>query len=812
MAVDWNGTSDPYAILAVDKQSVRSSMIKRKLNPIWNETFMFHIDLQGTHPSAAAEHSAGKTLEDQIKIESDSLSVPAAPARATSESSSSSSSWALSKSKKKARPPLPSRNLSVLLFDHDWVRHDHTLGWFEVDLNTIPRDRYVERTFVLQGAKNGEVTLSLQRCTLTSPHMQRILKTLVSLGRPIKQSDLATKSVSLRQLLGREPYITLPSSSTGNAASSPDKKPHRRSKNASTDMSSGSSGGAAPAVASTFGGHSIQFIPALSHLASLIVDPRSRFSANNQRTLHKVLYILRSQQVVDLALDLPTRVLWFSNLSSGVGGDESLSASSLFITLRKHFPNRIKRMLIPGSRRQGCVYVGFKRVEDAILALLTMLDLRPLRACFGQAFEPRADHLLFGAIKAGILHMAGPFSNAAGAPPGQGVDAQAAAGMSDDLPPMPDTKPGPIGGMARAISLARQNSNCNNDAPTQKAKHELDWAGYWLFVSAPNAALGRPAILHALARTEDLDPRDPEASKFFFRIELTPNSCVVARSGAWSIELIDHTPLPGEEAVAAAAAEPASLDDVDVHMAEASSGAGAAAAGAGASCLSVPGVASAAAAAAAAPRTQRSYFIRSHSAPVIEEWFELLKALRNGTGEGEALMSPHKGPQPQPSRAASGSIEQSLASLSLTPSSPSSSPALAPASGADGGGLYGSPPRVSSLSLSSGSAPMSPLASQYFEESSTRVFCNSCNRIKSILDIYTLDAALDVAPTHPDAASVAGGPIKDPALLHMHLPISPPSSGARDPSHPSSLAPPQITQFTIAACVDCLKSRIASLV
>lgn len=43
MAVDWNGTSDPYALVAVDKQSAKSSIIKKKLNPIWNETFFFHL-------------------------------------------------------------------------------------------------------------------------------------------------------------------------------------------------------------------------------------------------------------------------------------------------------------------------------------------------------------------------------------------------------------------------------------------------------------------------------------------------------------------------------------------------------------------------------------------------------------------------------------------------------------------------------------------------------------------------------------------------------------------------------------------------
>jgi len=44
LALDSGGTSDPYCIVAVGEQSLKTRTIKKTLNPVWGETFPFQID------------------------------------------------------------------------------------------------------------------------------------------------------------------------------------------------------------------------------------------------------------------------------------------------------------------------------------------------------------------------------------------------------------------------------------------------------------------------------------------------------------------------------------------------------------------------------------------------------------------------------------------------------------------------------------------------------------------------------------------------------------------------------------------------
>lgn len=666
IAVDWNGSSDPYALLSVDKQSSRSSIIKKKVNPVWNETFFFHIGLEADAP-AMTDKSQPITLP---KVRS-----------------------------KRSRNELPkrsTRHLTVLLFDHDWVGHDESLGYFEILIDDIPRDTYIERTYQLQGVKNGEVQLTIQRSTITSPQMRAVLKSLTGLARPIKQADLESRGVTLEQLLGKEPYLSLP------AALAPKKR-----------SLSGSS--------LAFGGPSIQHIPALAHLASLLSNPSARFNTSNIRTLAKITFILRTQRVIDLSLDLPTRFVWISNLNQ-----TNLSPSNLFLTLRKHFPNRIKRIVIPPASRSGCLYVWFKRIEDAILALFTLLDMPPVRACFGQAFEPAEDHLLCTVIKSGILSIAGPIDATANQ-----SDAGNAA-MSDDLPSAlnPSSASAASGLSAPGSVLVRANSNCTNDAPVQKGKHALAWSSYWVIVAPGDADKNLPPILYALRKTSDLNAAEPEKSKWAFRIELTPKACVVTRSGPCSIQIVafNNAKKVGNSNPAVVDGDSLPPSDSPVLGRQ----------------LTLP----------ADPAEQSTFYIRVQSSDELDDWLGLLKACRSG----ETILSPRK-----PNGAAG------FARGFLTPNA------------------------------------AAPETSSPYDQVTTRVFCSACNTSKSVLDIYTLDAALDVVPTSvdPSAAASAADSSLTPADSNPAIDTSLPSS-------PLGAVPFPITQFCINSCRECLVSSIRS--
>lgn len=39
--MDTNGSSDPYCVSKMGKHRVKTKAIKKELNPVWNETFIF---------------------------------------------------------------------------------------------------------------------------------------------------------------------------------------------------------------------------------------------------------------------------------------------------------------------------------------------------------------------------------------------------------------------------------------------------------------------------------------------------------------------------------------------------------------------------------------------------------------------------------------------------------------------------------------------------------------------------------------------------------------------------------------------------
>lgn len=167
--MDLGGKSDPYVIFVFGSQSCRSSVIKKTLNPQWNELFGIFIPPRG--------HTVVRKK-----------------------------SGAISKIFKSGDSKEDNR-ISVLAFDHDYLTPDDPLGQFEILLDDIPRDHIVEKCFTLEGVEHGELMLSIRRSALTSPEMQKIAEKLIELRRPIGIADLEEHRISLNMLVGDEPFI-----------------------------------------------------------------------------------------------------------------------------------------------------------------------------------------------------------------------------------------------------------------------------------------------------------------------------------------------------------------------------------------------------------------------------------------------------------------------------------------------------------------------------------------------------------------------------------------------------------------------------
>ena len=49
-SMDINGKSDPYVKISGIGQAVKTNVINNNLNPIWNETFHFFVDVANPNP------------------------------------------------------------------------------------------------------------------------------------------------------------------------------------------------------------------------------------------------------------------------------------------------------------------------------------------------------------------------------------------------------------------------------------------------------------------------------------------------------------------------------------------------------------------------------------------------------------------------------------------------------------------------------------------------------------------------------------------------------------------------------------------
>lgn len=98
VAKDWNGTSDPYCVLAIQDQSVKSQVVKRNLNPHWEEEYVFFLD-----PTGAMTE---KVMKKRRKL----------------------GLFGKKKKKKKKRDPGSDQALSISCYDRDFLTKDDDLG------------------------------------------------------------------------------------------------------------------------------------------------------------------------------------------------------------------------------------------------------------------------------------------------------------------------------------------------------------------------------------------------------------------------------------------------------------------------------------------------------------------------------------------------------------------------------------------------------------------------------------------------------------------------------------------------------------
>lgn len=258
----------------------------------------------------------------------------------------------------------PSSALTVMVWDHDFLTPDDFMGQIEIPLKDIPRDSSAhpfdpsgiphdpsssslnnaddgngngnesdEKWFQLEGAKSGEVCLSLKRVVLTSPHLRDVLLKLERYPKCWNRKLLEKYSVGINHFLGTDPW---------NFA---DQK---------------------ASLVSGFP-QSLHDNPALANIETLLHSQRLQLS--NQKTVAKVANILWSQGALKTH-DIPSRYVWISDVTIPPKDVylliQFLSKGALKVF--SYFPHLPR----PHTKRLGSIACAFRTSEDALSVLLAL--------------------------------------------------------------------------------------------------------------------------------------------------------------------------------------------------------------------------------------------------------------------------------------------------------------------------------------------------------------------------------------------------------------------------------------------------------
>jgi hypothetical protein len=254
--------------------------------------------------------------------------------------------------------PSKPASLSLLFFDHNVFARDEPIGTLSIDIATVARDETVEQdNCALESVKSGRVSVVLQRAALTSEVlMKKLIEMTKSLG-PIKATTLLKHGVTIENLIGRTPFVTVSNGTVVN--------------------------------------------PALQALENAL--GAKKLKLHSQRSLAKVARILHSQRVTH-SLDVPTRHVMLVHVS-----DWAPLKSVLQPTTGVGFGLNCVRYY--GS---DLAIATFNSVHTALLVILQLhtakqADFRVLFApCSSIARLIKHDEVVY--VGAGVLNVAGPFA------------------------------------------------------------------------------------------------------------------------------------------------------------------------------------------------------------------------------------------------------------------------------------------------------------------------------------------------------------------------------------------------------------------
>jgi hypothetical protein len=256
----WTDASDPYVVLSVGNQSARSSVVARNIHPQWNEMFFFH--LFGTEP----------------------------------------------------------HKLSLLVFDHDFLTADDSLGSVEVNLDLIERDKEYRLDLKIENASSGSIRVVIRRAALTSDRLVSNVIDLAKRGKPITEKNMKKVGISLDQFLGKEAFFL--ASKSGSVSN-----------------------------------------PALDRLVELIKS--KALPLENERTMKKIQTILLSQEVIFTSHRIAKHV-WFCGFPPG---------QQEFFDFLFDISNQTVQKFMFSTDGTACL-VSFPSIETAILAVINVDQIR----------------------------------------------------------------------------------------------------------------------------------------------------------------------------------------------------------------------------------------------------------------------------------------------------------------------------------------------------------------------------------------------------------------------------------------------------